>query len=335
MEIDFDKKCLVTLLSLPKMGKVTARRFIDSIRKNILTPAELKDCLDSFCIENKKPYYDKYQIDEAMRYAEEIVQKSDSMSIRLISVFDAEYPTILKYIDDYPLILNVKGDISKLNKMTGVAIIGTREPTDFGFKSAKKIAATLAEKGFNVVSGLAKGCDTAAHTGALSAGGVTTAVLANGLEKVYPAENKKLAQKILDNGGILISEYFIGTKIFQNFFIERDRIQAGLSKSVIVIETDIKGGTMHTVGFCLKYKRILSCLSHPPSHQNEPKVQGNLMLIREGKAFPVADKDGVSDLIAKLAVQTFPISQPPSEQKVNKHQKNAPDIKPEQLKFDL
>ena len=102
---------------------------------------------------------------------------------------------------------------------------------------------------FNIVSGLAIGCDTAGHISIIDASGITTAVTAHGLDTVYPAENRGLAEKIYENNGILISEYFVNTRGLPNYFVERDRIQAGLSLGTIVIETDIKGGTMHTVNF--------------------------------------------------------------------------------------
>jgi len=150
------------------------------------------------------------------------------------------------------------------------------------------------------VSGLAKGCDTAGHVGALRAHGITTAVLAHGLDSIYPKENRSLAENILSNDGLLISEYLVGQKPIGSFFVERDRIQAGLSDCVFVVETGIKGGTMHTVKYCLEYERILACLQHPQEMHNEIKVQGNRALIADQKGAPVFSVSDIKGLISMV-----------------------------------
>ena len=187
-----------------------------------------------------------------------------------------------------------------VNESIGVAVIGTREPSSLGYKIAERLGYKFGEAGLNVVSGLAIGCDTGGHKGSLQAHGLTTAILAQGLDKVYPKENKELADSIIDNGGCLISEYFVGSVSQASNFVERDRLQAGLSHAVVVVETDIKGGTMHTVKYAEKYQRILACFDHKEKEINHPKSQGNRMLIKEKRAIPLSNDIEMQDLINLL-----------------------------------
>ena len=145
-----------------------------------------------------------------------------------------------------PSLLFYKGDLSVADR-PGLAVIGTRNPTDEGVAAGEYYARAFASVGVNIVSGLALGCDAAGHRGALSAGGATTAFVANGLDSVYPPENTKLARDIVEGGGLLMSEYILGTPASRYNLIARDRLQAGLSCAVLVIQTTVKGGTMHAV----------------------------------------------------------------------------------------
>ena len=172
-------------------------------------------------------------------------------SIQIVTYLDANYPKRLKNIIDQPTVLYYKGNIECLNKKDTVAIIGTREPTEYGVKIARNLGSSFGKRDYVVVSGLALGCDMYGHEGCLDENGTTVAVMPCGLDTVYPAKNKPLAEKILDKGGCLISEYPIKTRVFKNFFVERDRLQSGLSDGVFVIETGEKGGKLHTVGYAL------------------------------------------------------------------------------------
>jgi DNA processing protein len=142
-----------------------------------------------------------------------------------------------------------------LNEEKSVAIIGTRNPSKFGIKMGYKISKLLASKGYSIVSGLAKGIDTEAHQGALNVMGKTVAILAHGLDMpIYPKENRALAEEIMESGGLLLSTYSNGTKLFPQYLAARDEWQSALSDGVIVIETGIKGGTNITVGHAIKQK---------------------------------------------------------------------------------
>lgn len=224
--------------------------------------------------------------------AQRVLDKSSDRNISMVSRYEESYPkALLQTVNEdgkesVPLFLFYKGDLSIADKKS-IAIIGTREPSHEGEIAGAFFAKALAEKGVNIVSGLALGCDTAAHKGALEGLGVTTATLGNGLDKVYPPQNLDLAERIVSNGGLLLSEYPIGEESTPYTLVARDRLQAALSQSVLVIQTAIKGGTMHAVNaaavvgkpiFAVEYKKNLS----------SEYISGNLSLIRQGIAKPIS-----------------------------------------------
>lgn len=184
--------------------------------------------------------------------AKRILGKSDALGIGVVTRFDQTFPAaLMDTVDEsgkpsVPSLLFYKGDLSVADR-PGLAVIGTRNPTDEGVAAGEYYARAFASLGVNIVSGLALGCDAAGHRGALSAGGATTAFVANGLDSVYPPENSKLARDIVEGGGLLMSEYPLGTPASRYNLVARDRLQAGLSGAVLVIQTTVKGGTMHAV----------------------------------------------------------------------------------------
>lgn len=198
-----------------------------------------------------------------------------------IPITSERYPHLLKQIPDPPAILYLKGDVSILSQTDSVAIVGTREPTLKGREIAAIVAKHFAEMGFMIVSGLAKGIDTAAHVGAIEAGGKTIAVLGTPLNKIYPAENKQLARRICDEAGALVSELAFGQESFKVSFVRRDRIQSGLSLGVIPVQTKREGGTMHTVEFARKQKRLIFCPRPNESEAGAEEYEGIWHLIKE------------------------------------------------------
>lgn len=146
----------------------------------------------------------------------------------------------------------------------------------------------LGEMGFNIVSGLAKGCDTAAHKGCLRVKGFITGIVAHGLDTIYPNENRRLADEIVDAGGALISEYFIGSPIRSKNFQERDRLQAGLSVATIVIQTGMTGGTWHTVDATIRNNKILAAVKY---RDDSEKILGNKILIEQKGAYPITSEN--------------------------------------------
>lgn len=290
---------ILKIMSLPSVGRKTAFKLLNELTYSISSYVDLID----FVKENSKLIRNQLsdaEIRKAFDNAENIIERSEKAEIKLIGYSNSEFPTLLKGIDDAPLLLSIKGPYSILNQMPSVAIIGTRAPSDYGYKVGIRLGEVFGEAGFNVISGLAIGCDTAGHTGCLNRGGITTAVLAHGLDTIYPKENKPLAAKILDEGGLLVSEYLIGQRSQPSYFVERDRIQAGMSQAVIVVETDIKGGTMHTVKFAANNKRIVAAFNHDAKYLFHPKTQGNQYLIKNKTARPLSDPASIDALKATL-----------------------------------
>lgn len=228
------------------------------------------------------------------------VEDCESFGIKPLCVFDPDYPVRLREIPDPPAMLYTKGVVSALHSGASIAIVGTLEPTDFGFKSARRLGKVSAEAGVCVVSGLARGCDTAAHLGCLDANGVGVAVLAHGLDMVYPPDNQSLADELVVEGGCLVSEYPVGIKPFPKSFAVRDRIQSGLSAGVLVVETPIEDGTMHTVNFAKKQRRALGCVQHPDHLGDDPQIQGNRRILRDG-AHPVTDHNEFQSFLEYIA----------------------------------
>lgn len=199
-------------------------------------------------------------------------------NIDIISINDKEYPQILKKIYDPPISLYIKGNKNILNN-NSIAIVGCREASDYGKKTAKYFAYNLANQNINIISGLAKGIDSYAHIGVLTASGKTVAVVGNGLDTVYPTENKYLLDKILEKGGAVISEYPLGTKAEKMNFPARNRIISGMSKGVIVIEAREKSGTLITVDFALEQGRDVYVV---PGNINSINSVGTNELIKQG-----------------------------------------------------
>jgi len=286
---------VLKVLSLPKVGRKTAFKLLARLSYPVTSNQDLID----FITENKvliKGELAPADMKAAFDRAEVIIESSEKGHIRLVSFYDQLYPELLRDTNDPPLLLSIKGNVSRVNKLPAVAIIGTREPSDLGFRVGMRLGDFFGRAGCNVVSGLATGCDTAGHKGCLAANGVTTAVMAHGLDTIYPKENSALAAEILDKGGLLVSEYLIGQRPQANYFVERDRIQAALSKAVIVVETDIKGGSMHTIKFAKTYGRQVAAFNHPPQHLSHPKTQGNQFLIKNGTALPLTDSESLEQL---------------------------------------
>ena len=239
-------------------------------------------------------------IRDAENRAKDLLGKAQEEEIDILGFGSSKFPEALRIIPDPPALIYSKGHLEAVNNKTCVAVIGTREPSEYGLLMAERVGAYLARKGIAVVSGLALGCDAAGHLGCLKEGGYTLAVLANGLDKIYPASNRELGQKILESGGCFLSEYPPGMTPRRNFFVERDRLQSGLSAGVIIAETAIKGGSMHTAHFALNQGKKLACLKHPKKFEGHQKSKGNYALIAEGKAFPISSEEDLLSFLATL-----------------------------------
>jgi DNA processing protein len=248
----------------------------------------------------------------ARSWAERVVEEHLARSISVIPITDASYPPLLRFISDPPPVLFVRGDERALSSTKVVAVVGTRAATDLGLTVARRVARRFAEAGFVVASGLAKGIDTAAHEGALL-GGKTIAVLGTPLDKVYPAENKHLASQV-EAAGALVSEYPMGTISRGQSFVERDRIQAGMSLAVVPVQTGLAGGTQHTIRFAEQQGRLLLCPRPMDVEASSPAYDGIHQLIESGRARSF-DSEAYPDLWVLLQEHEARLTagSPPSE----------------------
>lgn len=203
-------------------------------------------------------------------------------SIRAISILDEEYPLLLREIPDAPVMLYVLGE-ADLNAQPIMGVVGSRRPSAYGANFCGSLIGDLAPyfSNLTIVSGLAYGIDTCAHTAALENGLPTIAVVAHGLDMVYPAANRDLAAKIVRNGGAIVSEYPTATRPFRGNFLERNRIVAGLSELTFVVESEVKGGAMSTANQAFSYSREVMAL---PGRITDPMSQGCNHLISRQKA---------------------------------------------------
>ena len=232
-------------------------------------------------------------LQKAYNYAMNIVEASKAEGIGFKGYYDDDFPESLrKTVDEEgkenpPLLLWYRGDFS-ITKLPGIAVIGTREPTEEGIIGGKYLAGEFAKRGFNIVSGLAIGCDTCGHEGALNVNGKTTAILANGLDNksIYPPENRDLAENIVKNGGVLLSEYPINTSVNRYSLVARDRLQSGLAQATLVIQTGKAGGTMHAAKATLAANKPLYVMLFQKEETNKhEKCLGNEALHEQGAIY--------------------------------------------------
>lgn len=213
--------------------------------------------------------------------------------IRPIHLRSEEYPDQLAESDDAPAVIYVCGDLLS-HDSNAVAVVGTRNATSYGIEMASIISGELAQMGVTIVSGLAIGIDTAAHRAALNAGGRTIAVLAGGLDSIYPQRNRGLARQIVESG-CLISEYQLGTRSKRDHFPRRNRIISGLSRGVVVVEAAKKSGATWTVKWALEQNREVFAV---PGNATSPQSEGTNWLIRQGAKLTTCADHVIEELSA-------------------------------------
>lgn len=266
---------LLTILKLKGIGPATLQKIL-----NISGFAEAS--LDDLAALNS-PLSKAISVQDAWSNAQRAVDHDISIAektnTRILSILDEDYPILLKETSDKPFFLYVQGQFSQ-DPLKSVAIIGTREPTDHGAIMAERITSYMSSTNWSVVSGLAIGCDGLAHQSALNNQGHTIAVLAHGLHTIAPKQHIKLAEQILSSGGALISEYGFGVDPHPSHFIKRDRTQAGLSKGVVMIQSDSDGGSLHAARAAISYSRVLAIPlpTEKDLNNSEKKIQANKIL---------------------------------------------------------
>lgn len=216
------------------------------------------------------------------------IENMQKNGIQILTIFSEKYPQKLIDLPDRPLILYAKGDLSLLEKQ-GIAIVGTRMPSNYGALVTEKFAGELARSGLVVISGLCYGVDEIAHRKTLEVGGKTIAVVGSGFKHIYPATNTSLSEEIAKKG-LLLSEYYPSFKSRKYSFPKRNRIVAGLSEGVLISEAGFKSGTIHTKEYASEYGKDLFAI---PGNITSNKSELTNMLIKTSQAQCVISPDDI------------------------------------------
>ena len=241
---------------------------------------------------------DKHNTEFHSKYAtvDEYFDQMERNEVSWITFYDEEYPAELREAYDFPIVLFAKGNTSLLNTDC-IAVVGTRTPTRYGQKVADSFTRDFARAGLTVVSGFARGVDSIAHKACVETDSPTVAVFACGLDTCYPAEHKGLYEHILNAGGLIITEYPLGTKPLQYHFPERNRIISGLSKGVFLPEATYKSGSLITARLSIEQGKELFVV---PGNINSPESEGTNRLLQE---MPHALVISSEDVLSRLGVK--------------------------------
>jgi DNA processing protein len=240
--------------------------------------------------------------------AREEIARASGAGVHLISMDDPSYPPRLKEIYDPPLVLYVRGNPETLTR-PGIAMVGTRHPTPYGMGMAERLACDLAAQGLVIISGMARGVDTASHRGAISTKGRTLAVFGTGVDVIYPKENSRLSEQILALDGALISEFPLGTHPAPQNFPIRNRILSGMSLGVLVVEAAEYSGTRITARCALEQNRDVFAV---PGNVTNKNSWGPNTLIKQGAKLVATWEDVWEDLPTEVRLALTPPASPES-----------------------
>jgi len=246
---------------------------------------------------------------KSMELAREEMARATAAGVEIVTIDDSCYPQQLKQIYDPPLVLYVRGQVEVISQ-PGIALVGTRHPTPYGSGMAERLACDLAAHGLVIISGMARGVDTAGHRGAIAAKGKTVAVFGTGIDVIYPKENSRLSEQILALGGALISEFPIGTSAFPQNFPIRNRIISGMSVGVLVVEAAEYSGTRITARCALEQNRDVFAV---PGNVTNKNSWGPNTLIKQGAKLVATWEDVWEELpteVRLLLTPATPESQP-------------------------
>lgn len=290
--LEDEKLYLVALTQIEGMGGKRISYLINNYKsiRNIFEEKEnsIISILNNSSVKGKN--VNIFSKNEALDRAYKIIEKSNNMEIDIITFFEDTYPFNLKQIDNPPYILYVKGNIKALRR-NSISIVGTRNASDSAMTYAFDISSKLSALNISVVSGLAKGIDTKAHIGALSTLGNTVAVLGNGIDIVYPSENIKVYEKIIEKG-VIISEFPTGTRPDKKNFPMRNRIISGLSYATIMVEAKERSGALITVDYALEQGREVYIA---PYDEKDSNFFGNHKLYKDGAKIVYSVEDILED----------------------------------------
>jgi len=281
----------IALNMLPTVGPVRLRKLLEVFEKPERVLAAKRD-------ELRKVEGTGREVADQISKWESIVdltaelERVREFGATVITQESRAYPKPLREIHAPPIVLYVWGELQERDHHA-IGIIGARRTTHYGTESAKKLAYQLAYAGLTVISGLARGIDTAAHQGALAAKGRTIAVIGSGLSKLYPTENRALAEKIRDGNGAIVSEFSMEIEPDRQTFPMRNRIISGWSHGILVVEAGLNSGALITAAQALEQGRAVYAV---PGHINAPSAMGSNRLIQQGAKLVMEANDVLEDL---------------------------------------
>lgn len=314
----FSLESLLKLYSVPGIGPGRMRLLLTTFKSpDEVLDAPIQKLLRVQGIEQKTANKLKNQVNE--KFVDDQLNLINEHQVDIVTYWDKNYPAYLKKIYDPPVFLFVKGEIISEDELA-IAIVGSRTTSTYGKVVTEQFAKELVESNITIVSGLARGIDTIAHKQALRSNGRTLAVLGSGMDKIYPPENKKLANQISESGAV-ISEYPFGTNPDAGNFPRRNRIISGLCLGVLVTEAGAKSGALITAFQALEQNREVFAV---PGPIHSGKSMGSNQLIKEGAKLV----QGVQDILQELEGQV--------KQGIKKPQKKSPKLSGlEKTIFDL
>lgn len=294
----------IGLKAVPGIGNVAFRRLLErfetpeaALNANPAALAAVRGVTPAIC--------DGIKRGEWRRFAEEECLRLETTAVRLVTYTSSDYPKSLFEIPDPPPFLYIKGELR--SRELSIAIVGSRRATSYGLMTTGKLAEALASHGVCIVSGMARGVDTAAHTGALHAGGRSIGVLGCGVDKVYPPENRALFEDMAQKG-CLVSEFPLGTLPLAENFPRRNRIISGLARGVLVVEAAEKSGSLITAQYALEHGRDVYAV---PGNISFITSRGCNRLIKQGAKLVDCVEDLLEDLPGgELAALDTPLFQP-------------------------
>ena len=289
-----DPKFWIALSDVPDIGPVTAKKLLAIYKKpEAVFKAPYKELANIRGIgpakaKNIKGYSEWGKIDTQLK-------KLDANGIKIVTFSNKDYPEMLKNIEDAPIVLYIKGTIQKEDRYA-VAIVGSRKYSPYGKLAAEKLSSELSSMGFTIVSGMARGIDTLAHTAAINSGGRSIAVLGSGIDVPYPPENRGLMEKLAASGCV-ISEFPPGTPPERENFPKRNRLISGLSLGVLVVEATADSGSLITASCALEQGKEVFAV---PGNINSANSKGTNDLIKKGAKLVQSAEDVIEELAPVL-----------------------------------
>jgi DNA processing protein len=265
----------------------------------------------------KNEFHDKASVE---------LEKVKEIGGDILILDDGSYPNLLREIDDPPITLYVRGNWQACLDMPCIGVIGSRQCSTYGQNASEMLSRDLASRGICIVSGLARGIDTAAHRGAIRGQGKTVAVMGTGLDGVYPKENKKLVNEILDSGGAVASQFPLGTPPIPENFPYRNRIISGLSLGVLIVEASERSGSLITARLAAEQNREVMAV---PGNITSGNSFGTNYLIKSGAKLVQQWQDVVAEMPSDISAAILPPKT--DESKANGHEPHQPDLLPADL----